>query len=50
MSDALTEMLWMGGCTVLMACVGLIAFVGYLRAKPVVRNVGASESSADTEH
>lgn len=34
MSDALTEMLWMGGCTALMVCVGLIAFVGYLRTKP----------------
>ena len=33
MSDALKELLWMVGCTSVMAAVGLIALAGYLRLK-----------------
>ena len=33
MSDVTKELLWMTGCTTVMACVGLIALVGYLRLK-----------------
>lgn len=33
MSDALKELLWMVGCTSVMAAVGLVALIGYLRMK-----------------
>lgn len=33
MSDSLKELLWMVGCTSVMAAVGLVALVGYLRMK-----------------
>ncbi len=31
MSEALKEMIWMGGCATLMAAFGVTALVGYLR-------------------
>lgn len=45
MSDALKELLWMVGCTSVMAAVGLVALVGYLRIKRGVNqgNGGATE-------
>ena len=38
MSDALKELLWMAGCTSVMAAVGLVALVGYIRLRQSVRD------------